>query len=145
MRPEYPLHLDRGLHPRQGLAGRVAFEPRWSVGAGTGAGVDTGNPAAHTASFQRRPHRPTEGVRKTPAQAISVFQMLQYNVGSNVLISAKALLRGHFENDFQLYRGAERKTCNTINKTSRVFLFSEYVLQKLRGAIGHLWVFANVS
>src|SRR6516165_12318379 len=44
------------------------------------------------------------------------------------------LLRRHFEKDFQLDRGAERKACDAIHQAARTLVLSEHVLQQLRSA-----------
>src|SRR5947209_19720685 len=55
------------------------------------------------------------------------------------------LLPRHLENDFQLYRGAERKACNAIHQAARALVFSEDVLQQLRSGVGDLRLITDIS
>src|SRR5258708_815898 len=49
----------------------------------------------------------------------------------------------HLENNFQLDRRAERKTC--VNQAARVLLFSEDVLQQLRSRVRDFRLIADIS
>jgi hypothetical protein len=51
----------------------------------------------------------------------------------------------HFEKDFQLDRGAERKACDAIHQAAGVLLFSEDVLQQLRSCVSDLRLIANIA
>src|SRR5580704_4552443 len=51
----------------------------------------------------------------------------------------------HLENDFQLDRRAERKTCHSIYQPTWIFLFAENVLKQLRGGVCHFRLIANIS
>jgi len=50
----------------------------------------------------------------------------------------------HLENDFQLDWGTERKACDAIHQAARVLLFSEDVLQQLRGGVSDFRLIADI-
>ena len=51
----------------------------------------------------------------------------------------------HFENHFQLDRGAERKAGDAVHQAARVLVFSEDVLQQLRSAVSDFRLLADIS
>src|SRR2546421_9351580 len=51
----------------------------------------------------------------------------------------------HLENDFQLDRGAERKTRDAVDQTARAFVFSEDLLQQLRSGVGDFRLIADIA
>src|SRR6476646_611917 len=55
------------------------------------------------------------------------------------------LLPRQLENDFQLNRGAERKTCDAIYQTARALVFSADVLQQLRRGVSDFRLIAYIS
>src|SRR5262249_34025429 len=54
-------------------------------------------------------------------------------------------LRRNLENYFEFDRGSERKARNAIHQTARALVFSEDILQQLRGGVSDLRLIPNIS